>query len=93
MGEVRKGKKVCDQKCAQCHTVERGGEHRLGQSSTVYLGERQGSPWVFSRGCNKNKGTTWSNATLMECLENPKKCVPGTKIVFAVIKKRRKGRT
>ena len=32
-------------------------------------------------------GITWSKETLFEYLENPKKYIPGTKMVFAGLKK------
>jgi cytochrome c len=34
-----------------------------------------------------NKGITWADETLFEYLENPKKYIPGTKMVFAGLKK------
>ena len=36
---------------------------------------------------NISKGITWDETTLFEYLENPKKYIPGTKMVFAGIKK------
>jgi len=36
---------------------------------------------------NKNSGVTWGDDTLFAYLENPKKYIPGTKMVFAGLKK------
>lgn len=36
---------------------------------------------------NKKKGITWADDTLFEYLLNPKKYIPGTKMVFAGLKK------
>ena len=36
---------------------------------------------------NKNSGVTWDETTLFEYLKDPKKFIPGTKMVFAGIKK------
>lgn len=36
---------------------------------------------------NVEKGIVWGEETLFEYLENPKKFIPGTKMVFAGLKK------
>jgi len=36
---------------------------------------------------NVSKGIEWGESTLFEYLENPKKYIPGTKMVFAGLKK------
>ncbi|VDD77903.1 unnamed protein product [Mesocestoides corti] len=87
-GDFERGKKLFIQRCAQCHTIDKGGGHKTGPNLHGMYGRQTGqAPGYDYTTANKNKGITWTEETLDEYLKNPKKYIPGTKMVFAGLKK------
>ena len=87
-GNIEAGAKLFKAKCATCHTCNEGGPNKQGPNLYGVIGRQSGQVQGFKyTAANKNSGIMWSTETLFAYLENPKKYIPGTKMVFAGLKK------
>lgn len=85
--DAEEGKNVF-KKCRACHTIGEKAVNRVGPELNGVVGRTAGSLEGFNYSdAMKNSGIVWDEASLSEFLENPKGKVPGTKMVFAGLKK------
>lgn len=82
-GDAAAGEKVFN-KCKICHRIGEGAKNMVGPELNGLDGRKSGSVEGFSYSdANKNSGIVWNEAVFSEYITDPKKKIPGTKMVFA----------
>ncbi|MFI5000166.1 MAG: c-type cytochrome [Reyranellales bacterium] len=87
-GDAAAGERVFDQQCKICHTVEKDGRSLVGPNLFGMFGRKAGTAGGFSASqAMTNSGIVWDDKTIGEYLRDPKSRVPGTKMVYAGLKR------
>ena len=79
-GDPAKGELIY-QRCQGCHSIDR---NRTGPMHKGLFGRPAGTvPGFAYSDAMKNSGIVWSEQTLDQFLQGPRKMVPGTKMTYA----------
>ena len=79
-GDPAKGEEIY-KRCQGCHSIDR---NRIGPMHKGLFGRPAGTVPGFSYSdAMKNSGIVWSEQTLDQFLQGPRKMVPGTKMTYA----------
>ena len=74
-------------KCKACHQTGPGAKNAVGPHLDGVIGRKAGTAEGFTYSdAMKNSGLTWDEATFKEYITDPKKKVPGNKMVFMGLK-------
>ena len=75
-------------KCLPCHSIGPGATNKVGPELNGLDGRHSGTAPNFNYSdANKNSGIVWNEAKFKEYIQDPRGVVPGTKMIFAGIKK------
>ncbi len=84
--DVEAGKKVAV-RCMLCHTMDKGGNHKVGPNLWGVVDSNPASKSGFEySSAMKNNKDKWTFSHLYHFVNNPSKIVPGTKMAFAGVK-------
>jgi cytochrome c len=74
-------------KCAACHDVGPTAKNKVGPVLNGLEGRKSGTIAGYNYSdANKASGITWSEASFLDYIKDPKAKIPNTKMVFAGIK-------
>ena len=85
--DVAKGE-ISFHKCLPCHSIGDDAQNKIGPELNGLDGRHSGTVPDFEYSdANKNSGIVWNKAKFKEYIQDPRGVVPGTKMIFAGIKK------
>ncbi len=84
--DAEAGKTVFN-KCKACHQIGEGAKNAVGPHLDGVIGRKAGAAEGFNYSeALKNSGLTWDEETFKAYIEDPRKKVPGNKMVFMGLK-------
>lgn len=91
-GDPGEGKTIFEVRCMACHTFDEGGPDKVGPNLFDVFGATAGQrAFSFERrhsAALKESGIVWSENTLDQFLENPKKFIPKNRMPFVGLRKK-----
>ncbi len=72
-GDAKKGAKYFKKRCKACHSVKKGGKHKIGPKLFGVVGRKAGSTDFKRYLALKGSGIIWDDANLDGWLADPKK--------------------
>jgi cytochrome c len=82
-GDAGAGKQVFEDTCGICHSINKGGAHKVGPNLFGVIGRKSATaPGYMYSAAMQKANVTWDPATLHTYLMAPAKMVPGTKMGF-----------
>ncbi|VDM40930.1 unnamed protein product [Toxocara canis] len=86
-GDYERGKKIFKARCLMCHVID-SDAMKTGPSLYKIFGRKAGTVKGYDySSANKNANIVWTKEILFDYLANPKKYLPGSKMIFAGLKK------
>jgi cytochrome c len=88
-GDAAKGEQIFNTQCKSCHTLERGGASAAGPNLYAVFGRMSGTARGYGYSeVMRQFAIVWNDETLARYLRNPKADMPGTKMMFAGLRRK-----
>ncbi|RON08932.1 cytochrome c family protein [Pseudomonas brassicacearum] len=82
-GDAEAGQKLFNRICGGCHQTGVSARGSFGPQLNAIFGRRAGSTTDYQYSSSmKSSGVVWTRETLAAYIEDPKKVVPGTRMIF-----------